>query len=121
MSIIGAAGVAGVAVNNFIFNYTQDIYEAKVNELTNLIARLKNHLTELENLKNEIPSFWNDDNSKKALASLNLTIERTRDAMQVAQRLLDNFQETITNLDNSKVTLSGFMEDALGILNSIKS
>lgn len=123
MSVIGVVGIgaAGVAVNNFIINYTQDQYEAKVNELSNLIARLNAHLSELESLKGEIPSFWHDDNARKALDAINITMERTKNEMFIAQRLMDNFKETINNMENSKTTLSGFIEDAIGILGSIKS
>lgn len=123
MSILGAVvvgGGLGLAGQNFIFNYTKDVYEAKVNELTNLIARLQNHLSELENLKSEIPSFWDDDNARKSNQAITVTMERTKDAMDVAQRLLDNFKETINNLDNSQNTLGGFIEDALGILGGLK-
>lgn len=123
MSVIGVVGIgaAGVAVNNFIINYTQDQYEAKVNELSNLIARLNAHLSELESLKGEIPSFWHDDNARKALDAINITMERTKNEMFIAQRLMDNFKETINNMENSKTTLGGFIEDAIGILGSIKS
>lgn len=124
MSILGATvigGGLGLAAQGFIFNYTKDVYEAKVTELTNLIARLQNHWDELENLKDEIPSFWDDDNAKKANDAIFLTMERTKDAMDVAQRLLDNFKETISNLDNSQTTLGEFIGDALGILSGIKS
>ena len=122
MSIIGAVAVgaaAGKLVSDFVFNYTKDVYEAKINELTNLVARLKNHLNELENLKSEIPSFWNDDNARKSLEAINLTIQRTKSNMDIAQRLLDNFKETVANMDNSQNTLGSVIEDAVGILTGI--
>ncbi|MBE6942012.1 MAG: hypothetical protein E7455_07020 [Ruminococcaceae bacterium] len=119
--IVAAAGavVGGMVIKDYVFNYTKDEYESKISELTNLVARLNNHLTELENLKSEIPSFWDDDKAKKAFDAITLTIQRTKDNMQIAQRTLDQYKQIVADLDNSQGTLGDLLEGAVGLLQSI--
>ena len=122
MSIIGAIAVGaglGTAVSNYLFNYTKNEYEQKIGELDRLIAQLNTHLETLISLREEMPSFWEDEQAKETSAALDLTIQKVRDNMKTAQSLSNTFKKTVSSLDGSKSVLHGFIQDAVGALSTI--
>lgn len=122
MSILGAVKVGaqvGIAVHNFVFNYTQNEYEDKIAELERLIGKLETHKKNLEDLKDWIPSFWDDENARKTVATLEITIREVNRKMDTAKDLTAVFKNTVRDLEGSKINLGNLLEDAQGLLESV--
>lgn len=122
MSILGAAAAGvmlGDVAKDLVFNYSKKQYTDKVEELSGLIARLNKHLTELENLRAEVNSFWKDAGSSTALASLDKTIAITKIKTEHAQALMETFQKTVENMDQSQAGLDAALDMAKTILGAL--
>lgn len=119
MGIIAAAVGAGKQGSNFIFNYSKKQYLDKITELEGLIARLNEHLSELENLRAEISSFWNDSGSSAVLSNLDQTILTTKHRTSYAQSLMETFQKTVDEMDQSQDGLNAALDAAKTILSSL--
>lgn len=122
MSIIGAAVIGaglGTAASNFLFNYTKNEYQEKIGELDRLIGRLKTHLETLTTLREEMPSFWEDEQAQETMTALDLTIQNVRNNMETAESLAETFRKTVDSLDGSQSVLHNFVQDAIGALSSI--
>ncbi len=115
--ISAGADLAGVG-QGFLFNYTRHEYEIKVAELEELIARLNQHLDRLQELRSQIPQFWDDENARETGVVLDKTIKRVLDAMNLSENLSRTYKSTIEALGGSKDTLAGLIGEAMGILDS---
>ena len=49
-----------------IIKYVQSQYEAKIAELEQYYILLQQHLNKMENLKENMFQFWDDDNARQA-------------------------------------------------------
>lgn len=116
---IGWGVTAGKFAKGLMINYTKGWYEDKVDELSNLISRLQRHLKELDNLKDELSTFWDDENAQKMLQTTKLTIDKTSNAMKLCEGLMATFKDTISKMDTAKSNLGSFLDDAVGLLESL--
>lgn len=117
-AIIAAGAALGVAGQGLIFNYTKNEYEVKVSELEELIARLNQHLERLQELRSQIPQFWDDGNARETGVVLDKTIKKVLDAMTTSENLSRTYKTVIESLGGSKETLAELIGDATGILDS---
>lgn len=115
---IAIGATLGLAGQGFLFNYTKDQYEVKVSELEGLLARLKEHLSRLQELRSQLPQFWEDDTAQKTGEALDKTIKQVIDAMNLSENLLSTYKTVIESLGGSKETLSELITDALGVLSA---
>ena len=121
MSIIGAAIIGagiGKAASGAVFNYTKNLYETRISELERLIARLKEHLSQLEAYRDEMPQFWNDDNARKTGEALDATILSVKNAMATAESLNRTLKGVVDSLGGSNSVLQNAIQDALNLLNA---
>lgn len=117
-AVVSAGAVLGGTGQGFLFNYTRNEYEIKVAELEELIARLNQHLDRLQELRSQIPQFWDDENARETGVVLDKTIKRVLDAMNLSENLSRTYKSTIEALGGSKETLAELIGDAMGILDS---
>ena len=119
MGAVAAGGIIGKAVSGYMFNYTKSVYEAKISELEGLISRLNEHLTTMENLRSQLPHFWDDENAQKTCKALDDTITRTKQEMATAESLTRIYRATVDSLDRSKDKVKNLVDDALGLLRGL--
>lgn len=122
MSLAGAAGVAailGVAGQGFIFNYARDQYELKVTALSEVIERLKVHLDRLQELRAEIPGFWDDETAQMTAQDLDKTIDHVVRAMGQCQDMTLVMKKAIDEFSGSKDRLAEAIQGAMGVLDSV--
>ena len=110
---------AGMAIRDYIFNYEKEKYQAKINEIEALKAKLSAHLSELMNLRDQIPQFWDDDNAYETAQALDVTIDRVKHHMNTADSVLRTLNETVAEFDRSNDGVKGLINDALALLNSV--
>lgn len=117
--IVGAAAIGGIAASNFIFNYTKNQYEVAISKLEELVNQLDGHLSNLRELRANVPGFWDDDDGKEACNALDKTINRIVLEMDHAKALIRVYKEAVAEFDTSKNTVGNLLKDALGILDGI--
>ncbi len=123
MSIIGAIGVGltlGKGVSDLLFKYTQQAYLDKIEDLNAVIGRLNTHLTNLTNMRNEIPSFWNDEEGKSALAAIDVNIEKVTIQLGTAKDMVVLLRQTVDALEGGKAGLGEKIQDAKGLLDILE-
>ena len=114
MSIIAAAGIglaAGSAASGFLFNYTKNEYEQKINELNRLVSVLEEHLVDMKELRDKVPSFWDDDQGLEVYNELNRTIQETEREMETVKTYMRTLQTVVDELDGSKNLMSETIKD----------
>lgn len=124
MSIIGAVGgaiVLGDKAKDLIFNYSKKQYTDKIAELSAIIDRLHKHLTELENLRAEINSFWKDAGNSEAVMALDKTIAITEQRTNYAKSLMNVFEKTVADMDQSQSALDAALDAAKTILGAFSA
>lgn len=123
MSIIGAIGIGlglGKFASGLMFKYTQNVYIERIGELDDVIAKLGTHLTNLTNLRNEIPGFWDDEDAKKALDTIDLNIQKVTTQLGTAKDMAKLLRDTVDSLESGKSGLSEKIEDAKSLLNILE-
>lgn len=116
--ISSTVGVASKGAD-YIFNYSKDKYIEKIVALEALIARLENHLAELEQLKGEINSFWNDEQAIKVTRNIDSTISSTKIQTLYAKNMMSTFQKTVEEMDASQAGLDTVLDAAQAILGAL--
>ncbi len=122
MSFLVAAGVAaavGAAGVGFTFNYVKQDYQIAISNLERLVGELEGHLQTLKTLRDNVPNFWDDEEGKKTYEALVRTISAVQLKMDHAKGLLRVYKEAVDSFDISKSTVSGLLEDAVGVLGSL--
>ena len=59
-----------MAVPSIILRYDSSFYQSKIDAFENLNSRLKEHLDRLEELKRQIPDFWEDESTAKYIEAI---------------------------------------------------
>lgn len=121
MSLLAAAAAGatiGVAVDKFIFNYTKNEYEEKLNQLTRLVNDLDIHLSRMRELQDQVPTFWDDEQGVQIYQALSKTIDETAREMETVRAYIRTLQTVVDQLDNSKGLLSETAQDLMAAINS---
>lgn len=82
--------------------YDKATYQGKINQLEAHHAQLTTHLSNMENLRNKMSQFWDDENARKTGEILNeeirtVKITMTQTATEIA--VLKNTVEKLGGLD----------------------
>lgn len=121
MSIIVAATVglaAGAAASGFLFNYTKNEYEQKIGELNRLVGALQEHLADMKDLRDQVPSFWDDEQGQEVVRELNRTIMETEREMETVKTYVRTLQTVVSELDGSKNLMADTIKDLQSALSA---
>ena len=94
----------------------QSQYEAKIAELEQYYILLQQHLNKMENLKENMFQFWDDDNARQAGQVLTLTIRQVTSSMTMTQETLAFYKSAVAKLGATKSVTSGLLDSALQLL-----
>ncbi len=121
MSLLVAAGVglaAGAVGTGFLFNYTKNEYEQKIGELERLIGALEEHLTDMKALRDQVPSFWDDEQGREVIRELDRTIQETEREMETVKTYVRTLQTVVSELDGSKNLMGETIKDLQSALSA---
>lgn len=99
-----------------IIKYVQSQYEAKIAELEQYYILLQQHLNKMENLKENMFQFWDDDNARQAGQVITLTIRQVTSSMTMTQETLAFYKSAVAKLGATKSVTSGLLDSALQLL-----
>ena len=100
--------------------YTKGQYQAKIAELEGYYNQLNQHLTNMEELKSQMFSFWNDATARETGQVLAVEIRSVQSAMDRTQDTLTFYKPAIEKLDGANISALDILGDALGILGGLK-
>ena len=102
-----------------VVNFNREVCEMKISELEGLIGRLAIHQSKLENLKNRIPAFWEDDRAEKVIAALNRTMADVSKKMITAKDLVATYKSAMQSMESSESKATELLEDAWALLEAL--
>lgn len=76
-----------------ILKYSASVYQSKITQFESLNSQLESHLETLEGLKNQIPNFWESDQTGKFIESISKAIVKVRQASDNVTNLRRVYQE----------------------------
>ena len=102
-----------------IINYTQNVYETKINELDGYLTQLKTSMETLENYKSQLPDIWSDDRAKEYTTVLTTEIIAVKNAIERVNGLKILYKNIVDELSGSKIQVSGIVDAAKGAIQSL--
>ena len=101
---------------SIIINYAKKDYLAKITELEGYHKQLTEHLAKMQELKSQIPNFWEDENAQKTGEILNIQIHSTERTMAQVEDNLTFYRSIIEKLGGVGSSANELLEKALGII-----
>lgn len=99
--------------------YTKAQYQAKITELEGYYALLEQHLSSMENLKESMFQFWEDENARTTGMILNGEIEQVKKAMTRTSDLLIFYKSSVEKLSGADASVRDLLGDALSIITGL--
>lgn len=96
-----------------ILKYDAAVYQAKITSFESLNAQLNAHLETLESLKNQIPSFWEGENTGNFIQAISKAIVKVRKASDNVSDLRRMYQEIM----DEKTRMSTAVNDTVENMN----
>lgn len=93
-----------------ILKYSASVYQAKITIFESLNAQLNSHLETLEGLKEQIPGFWEGEQTRKFITAISKVIVKVRQASDNVAGLQRVYQETV----DEQVRLNSAVDDMVG-------
>lgn len=104
---------------SIVVKYTKSQYMTKINELEGYHAELQTHLTRMEELKEQIAQFWNDENGQAAAKALVHEIRQVKNSMDRTSDLLLFYKNCVDKLDSADIDVKSVIESALSLLQGL--
>ena len=103
----------------FILKYQQSVYEQKIATLQGHLARLDDCYSEMEKLKANMFTFWNDENARNAAKMLDETMIRVKNEKNRATKILNNYTSTVTYVQGANDAIGSLSQDAFSALGAL--
>ncbi len=97
-------------MSEVILKYSASTYQAKINSLDSLVSRLSGHLSTLEGLKSQIPSFWDDADAAKYTQQISEQIIAVRHSMEETQNLKQLYQENMDQMSRASEAIDDTLD-----------
>lgn len=104
---------------SFTVRYTKAQYTAKISELEGYYSQLESHLSTMENLKEQMYQFWDDENARTTGTALASEIRQVKNSMDRTKDMLTFYKSAIEKLDGANIAVGSTISDALGILGKL--
>lgn len=94
-----------------ILKYSASVYQAKITKFESLNSQLEAHLETLEGLKNQIPNFWEGEQTGRFIESISKAIVKVRKASDNVAGLRRIFQETVDEQTRMNTAIDDVVEN----------
>lgn len=95
-----------------ILKYAKGEYQAKISELEGYYNQLTQHLDRMNELKEGMFNFWNDDRARKAGILLTSEINSVRNAMDRTHDMINFYKSAVAKFDGSISSVEDVLEAA---------
>lgn len=104
---------------SFILKYQQSAYERQIGLLEGHLARLQDCYDEMERLRENMFTFWSDENAQTAGIMLNKTMQRVRNEKSRATKLLTYYSSTVEYVSGADSAITDLSDEAFGALDKL--
>lgn len=102
-----------------MLKYTESIYLGKIDQLTNYISMLNEHMEQLEKYKNELKNFWDDVEGERLADSLQMAVTSTRNQLYYLQKQLGFYQKMVHEYQGASADVQQKIENVFQTMSSI--
>lgn len=102
-----------------MLKYTESIYLGKIDQLTNYISMLNEHMEQLEKYKNELKIFWNDVEGERLADSLQMAVTSTRNQLCYLQKQLGFYQRMVREYHGASADVQQKIESVFQTMSNI--
>ena len=99
-----------------ILKYPEQVYQSKISTFESLDGQLMTHLSTLENLKNQIPNFWEGEQTGKYIEAISKAIVKVRQASTNVNSLKTAYTETMNEMGRLNNAVDGIVNEASSAL-----
>lgn len=103
----------------FVLKYQESVYRKQIGLLEGHLARLQECYDEMERLKTNMFTFWDDENAQDAATLLNKTMLRVKNEKSRATKLLTYYSSTVDYVSGANTAISELTGDAFNALDKL--
>ena len=101
---------------SLVLKYKKAEYENRINTLKDYLARLTTRLENLENYKEQIKEYWEDENADKLYSSLSEMIRSVKSSIERTNTCISMCENTINTVDAGNAGVGEMLGNALKVL-----
>ena len=102
-----------------MLKYTESIYRGKIDQLTNYISMLNEHIEQLTAYKNELKTFWNDVDGERLAEALQAALTSTKNQLYYLQKQLGFYQKMVNEYQGASADVHQKIENVFQAMSSI--
>lgn len=102
-----------------MLKYTESIYLGKIDQLTNYISILTEHMEQLEKYKNELKTFWDDVEGDRLSKSLQMAVTSTRNQLYYLQNQLGFYKQMVQEYRGASADVQQNIENVFEAMSKI--
>lgn len=102
-----------------MLKYTESIYRGKIDQLTNYISMLNEHIEQLTKYKNELKTFWNDVDGEHLAEALQAALTSTKNQLYYLQKQLGFYQKMVNEYQGASADVQQKIENVFQAMSSI--
>ena len=110
-----------MAIGEFVLKYQKQVYTDKYNAVNRILGRLETNLGELEDLKSEMFTFWNDEAARLAGDLLVDQIQLVKNQINLTKSWLKTYESVTDELGRSSEFISDVASSAKSALEAVGS
>ncbi|MCD7819601.1 MAG: hypothetical protein LUH07_11210 [Lachnospiraceae bacterium] len=95
----------------YVIKYKASVYQSKINSLESCTSQLSSHLDTLESYKEQLTTFWDDEQAAKYVTQITDQILKVRHAMNEVADLKRVYQETIDKMSGGATVVDDIIDD----------
>ncbi len=103
----------------FVLNYQASVYNQQIATIEGHLGRLQTCYENMARLKEEIWTFWNDERAREAGIMLDKTMQRVRNEMSRATKLLNVYSSTVTYVTGADNAMEDLKDEAINALDTL--
>ena len=103
----------------FVLNYASSVYQQQIATIEGHLNRLQTCYDNMEKLRGDIWTFWNDERAQEAGIMLDKTMQRVRNEMNRARKVLNVYSSTVTYVSGADDSIEELKNDAFSALESL--
>ena len=102
-----------------MLKYTESIYQGKIDQLTEYISMLNEHIEQLTKYKNELKTFWDDVDGERLAEALQTALTSTKNQLYYLQKQLAFYKKMVSEYGGASADVQQKIENVFQTMSSI--
>ncbi len=102
-----------------MLKYSQAIYQGKIDQLTNYISLLEEHISKLTEYKSQLGKFWDDEEGMKLAEALQQELTTTNNRLTYLKQQLGFYQKLVTEYGGAAADVQEKIENVFQAMSSL--